>query len=322
MDKKLLSLIIFIAGLIVAVPAFASSAGCEAGIKLQDYEPNTVAIRKDDNDEANIDFTLSQMVPLFHDGCARSLSFKDGYVRPYFAFTGQFGFYALGNRSSKPVIGKRFNPKLFLRHWIGKDGQGGYIDIGYAHESNGQSINTEQAYLQKRAEIVAQGERIEFANDYLSRGWDYLDFILKLEKKDDPKEEKKKPNFYTSAAYLKLKYFFEYGLFQGEPEEAYVWETNDPKSRSEFDGISIMLKSSTFTPFRDYGLKIALIYITGYKHIFQNSTVRFETTAKIDEWLPIQFWFSRGFNSDLTDYYKQVTSVGLGFELRNFISDL
>ena len=314
MAKWLLILIMLLIGMLPTLPVSAASPGCEAGIKLQDYEANTVAVRKDDNDEVHIDFTLSQMVPILHDGCEGNFSSSDWYVRPYFAFTGQFGFYALGERDSKPVIGKRFNPKLFVRHWLGEEGRGGYIDIGYAHESNGQSIDTEEAYLQKRADLEANGERVEFANDYLSRGWDYLDFVLKVKNKDN--------RFYTSAAYLKLKYFLDDGLFQGEPEETYEWETNDPKKRSEVDGISILLKSSTIRPRQDYGLKLALIYTTGYKDIFENHTIRFEATAKIKEFLPIQFWLSRGYNSDLADYYKQVTSVGIGFELRNFISDL
>lgn len=302
-------------GLLTCSATYASSdPGCDAKIKLQDYGPNTVSIRKDDHDEANIDFTLSQMIPMFHDGCKGNLSNKDWYVRPYFAFNGQFGFYALDDRDSKPVLGKRFNPKFFLRHWIGDEGEKGYIDVGYAHESNGQSINNEQAYLLKRDEFIQKGERATFANDYLSRGWDYIDINYKKKTRDDP--------FYVSDVYVNLKYFLDDGLFQGEPEEYYSWETSNGKSRDQVDGISVLVKSSNIRATKKYGLKAALLLTTGYQDIFQYNTAKIEITYKIKDWPPIQFWAASGYNSDLTDYYKYINSIGVGFEMRNFLKDI
>ena len=315
MHIKLHIYLIVCLGITFSLTANASNdPGCDAKIKLQDYEPNTVSVRKDDNDEATIDFTLSQMIPMFHDGCKGNLSNKDWFVRPYFAFTGRFGFYAIGDRDSKPVIGKRFNPKFFVRHWMGDKGEGGYVDVGYAHESNGQSINNEQAYLLKRDEFIQKDERASFANDYLSRGWDYLDFNMKIKTKDDP--------YYVSDVYVNLKFFLEDGYFQGDAEEYYPWETNNGKERAEVDGISVLVKSSTINDLRENGLKAAVLLTTGYKDILQNNSVKIEATYKIKDWPPIQFWVASGYNSDLTDYYKYVNSIGIGFEMRNFLKDI
>jgi outer membrane phospholipase A len=308
---------IFSSGVItlISLSCHASSgtdpASCNK-IRLRDYEPNIVAFRRDEHDEEHIDFTLSQMVPIFHDGCRGDSSEQSNwYFRPYFSFTGEFGFYALGNRDSRPVIGKRFNPKFFARHWYGSIGS--YVDVGYAHESNGQSINTEDAYLQKIAELEAKGERREFADDYLSRGWDYINVIVKHDKEND--------DYFASSVYLQLKYFLEDSPLQGEPEEFYSWETNEGKKRRTVDGVSVMVKSSTINTFKKTGLKLALTYTTGYEDTFENNTVKLEATYRYKEWPPILLWVSEGYNSNLTDYYKKITTVGVGFELRNFLND-
>ena len=295
------------------LPAYSKEPVCHADLKLQDYEPNSLVARKDDNDDWNLDFTLSQMFPINHNGCVGYQSSKPDWIaHPYFSFTGRFGFYALEKRDSSPVIGKQFNPKLFARKWIGEDGS--YLDIGYAHESNGQSINLESTYLQKKTEIVSRGEREEFANDYLSRGWDYIDFKYK---------RKLSANILSGdiSYYVNFKYFLSDGLLQGKPEEFYSWETSEGKSRDEVDGISILAKYSNITKTEKTGFKTAVTYTTGYKNTFDNNTFKLELTYKIKDWPPFYFWTSKGYNSDLTDYYKDITSIGIGVELRNFLDD-
>lgn len=56
--------------------------------------------------------------------------------QPYIAFFGHFGQY-IEVRESSPEISKRFNPKVFLR--IAQK-EHHYLDLEYAHESNGQRI--------------------------------------------------------------------------------------------------------------------------------------------------------------------------------------
>lgn len=310
MDRPLI-LLCFLFGSYAALST--AYAECDhSKLKLQDYEPNTAVVRNDQHDKNHLDFVLSQMYPLFHDGCEGSTSKQAHWLlRPYFSFTGQFGFYAFNNRSSNPVIGKRYNPKLFVRHWINDNGE--YFDIGYAHESNGQSIDTQSSYLQKQAEIDALGDSSEFANDYLSRGWDYIDINYKFNMPI--------VGFHRLSYYLNLKFFLNNTYLQGEAEEFYPWETNNGKERSEVDGISFMIKSSDITDQKSYGVKLALLHTTGYKNAFRYHTGKMEITYKMKNWPPFLLWVANGYNSNLTDYYRDVFGVGFGIELRNFLKD-
>jgi len=78
------------------------------------------------------------------------MSLKPPALVVVIAFTGRFAQY-LGTRDSSPVVTKRLNPKLFYRQRTqGRD----YFDIGYNHESNGQSINTLEGFEQAKADPV------------------------------------------------------------------------------------------------------------------------------------------------------------------------
>ncbi|NND67355.1 MAG: hypothetical protein HKN19_07200, partial [Halioglobus sp.] len=170
---------------------------------LTSYEPNRIGYQYDDNDvsEGYMDATLSLKYPLLHDGY---YSEEAALFNPYFAFTGRFSQY-LESRESSPVIGKRYNPVLFFRHWLGDDTR--YVDIGLGHESNGQNIDSADAYLIERLEFNRKGEDPDFARDYISRGWDYLSLDWKH-------------TWYTAPGgaldtYLLTRYFLDDGPFQG-----------------------------------------------------------------------------------------------------------
>jgi hypothetical protein len=137
---------------------------------LTSYEPNRLGWTFDDNDvdEGYLDAIFSLKYPLFHDDY---YSREGSPLNAYLAFTGRFSQY-IESRDSSPVIGRRFNPKFFLRHWLGDDSR--YIDFGLAHESNGQNISSEGAYLREREDFESEGQDPDFARDYISRGWDYL----------------------------------------------------------------------------------------------------------------------------------------------------
>ncbi len=288
-------------------------AACDRPLKLQSYEPNTVGYTFDSNDVAYLDFTLSQMYPLFHSGTADHNTWG-GFPFPYFAFSGRFGQY-IGTRNSSPVLGKRFNPKLFGRYWLGSKNR--YLDFGYAHESNGQKINSETSYLNLRSEFANDGEQEYFANDYLSRGWDYLELVWK--------DQYAIPQMKTAtvSSYLQARYFLADGLLQGEPEEVNTWETDARQlARSHVDGLSIMVKASTkFTEKWFEGYKLTMKYTTGYEHVFRYNTYRVEATLNLGG-LPLMFWAADGYNSDLSDYSTRVRSVGISFEMRNRLDQI
>lgn len=300
--------------LFAALPASQLHRDENQGIlKLQSYEPTTLGITFDDNDVSFMDFKLSQKYPMFHDGRfdKDNPAWHHGLPYLYFAFTGRFGQY-IGTRHSSPVVAKRFNPKLFGRYWFNSEND--HLDIGYAHESNGQSITTLGAYEQQRAEFASEGQDPDFANDAISRGWDYLEATLKKGYRyADTK----------SYAYLNIKYFLPHGLLQGGAEEYNAWEgRSDGKPRKSVDGVSLLLKSSRDFRFGPLiGDKYALIYTTGYKDMFRYHTLRLEATLKIGD-IPVMLWYSDGYNSDLADYYKRVGSYGIALELKNFLGDI
>ena len=73
-------------------------------------------------------------------------------------------------RDSSPVIGQRFNPEVFFRWWLQGDD---YVGVGYSHESNGQSINSQSSFVDKQENLRQEGDDERLAKEYLSRGWDY-----------------------------------------------------------------------------------------------------------------------------------------------------
>lgn len=290
---------------------FAGDAPSTRILKLRSHEDSLVGYRKDDNDVAFMDFKLSLMYPMLHNGEPNGSRGKPSFWGPlpygYFAFTGQFGQY-IGTRSSSPVISKRFNPKIFGRYWLSEEGS--YVDFSYEHESNGQSIDTASAYQRKRQDLIASGENPDFAQDYISRGWDFLGVTLN-----------KEINFLdaTFSSTLKGKFFLDDGLLQQAKEEPQSWEgITEAHPRSEYDGLFLSLASNVrfkFGPIR--GTKGTLHFTTGYRNPLKRCSTRFEFLTKWWDF-PLVLWGSSGFNNDLADYYERVGSYGVAFELKSF----
>lgn len=289
---------------------------------LTSYEPNRLGWTFDDNDvdEGYLDAVFSLKYPLFHDGY---YSQEGSPLNAYLAFTGRFSQY-IESRDSSPVIGKRFNPKFFLRHWLGDDSR--YVDVGLAHESNGQNINSEEAYLRERADFESEGQDPDFARDYISRGWDYLSLDWKHAWGEYPA---------GLNTYLNLKYFLDDGPFQGNPEEYNEWEMDGVNKRKEYDGLTLQgiyrfdrsycltelvpAHSKEWTPNFCLG-KFSWTHTTGYEEMFDNNTDRLEFT--VDLWgVPVMIWGQRGYNSDLVDYYKKVNSWGIALELQSNLGE-
>ncbi len=293
---------------------------------IEPYEPSTIGYTKDSDDVGFMDFTISLKYQLFPQSFL-SLTGSD-INRLYFAFTGRFGMY-IGTRHSSPVIGKSYNPKLFWRHITDstlvpvtlananddkrRQSYSGYIDFGYNHESNGQSIDSATEYLA----ALSTAEKPEFANDNLSRGWDYLEIAWK-------KTINESNDVHRLQTYVDLKYFLHHGLMQRTAEEYNDWENNsEGKPRKAVNGIATTFeyqygKSSLFKKIPLLANPtIALRYETGYQNPFKYNTLRLELGTQILE-LPINFWAQRGYNSDLAQYYKKVNSFGVELKMGAF----
>lgn len=287
---------------------------------LTSYRPNRVGWTFDDNDVESgyLDAVISVKYPLFNDGRYRSNS--EGYNPNLFlAFTGRFSQY-IGTIESSPVVGKQFNPKLFSRWWL--ENKSSYIDFGFAHESNGQSISTEEAYESEREKYAESDGDADFARNYISRGWDYLSIDWAQSWDVAPGE------FNTEVM---LMYFLKDGPLQGDAEEYNEWEGDGVNHRRQYDGISFLgkykfsqdmcLTNLAGSINLDWRINVCLQelawqYSTGYDGVFDNSTNRAEFTMEF--WnLPIMIWAQTGYNSNLVNYYEQVNSWGIALELES-----
>ncbi|HEY5594673.1 MAG TPA: hypothetical protein VIL61_05870 [Nitrospiria bacterium] len=311
----LAALLILVCDALADEPAWKKDCDNPNPPKLQSHEPNTVGLTFDSNDVPYLDLKFSLKYPILHNGlyCGRT---ADSWGLPflYAAGTVRFAQYSSNDRHSSPVIGKRYNPMLFGRYWFKSEDnvdKYAYIDLGYAHESDGQSIDDPASYDALRA---SNPDHPEFANDFISRGWDYYNLSGK---------EYFVIGDVILSTYLDLKYFPTRSPPQGKTEEFNDWEVaRDGKPRRSVDGITGALKfsSKTLKVCRDFlkSCKLAAIYTTGYKDPFKYSTVRLEFTGRAWALPPVMVWWSDGYNSDLVDYFKRVRSYGFSVELRTF----
>lgn len=283
MNVKRVCVALFLA---TALPA--SAAVTFGGGKLESYESNSIGWTDDSDDVAFLDLRLSLKYAL--------ASWEDRASTIYFAASTRFAQY-LGTRESSPVVGKRFNPKLIWR--TGKDE---YIDLAFAHESNGQSIDTEEVFRVEQEVARFPRGRAEFARDYISRGWDYLELAGR-------RNVNRLGNMKLDFS---LKHFLRQGPLQGEAEDFYPWERDDEvKPRRQVHGLAA---TGTWR-WTDWRLRLG--YETGYSRPFRHSTVRTEIGTRLAG-LTLMAFHQNGHGSDLALYYKRVSTIGIAVELSEF----
>jgi hypothetical protein len=288
--------------------------------KLETYERNSIGWTKDSDDVGFLDVNLSLKFPL----APNCISRINPDARLYLAATVRFGQY-IGTRDSSPVIGKRFNPKLIWRritqwdestdtkapsdekastktcHENDDHSHCEYIDFAYAHESNGQSIHEPEIFFFKVREEVAVNGRPEFARDYISRGWDYLEIAGRkyVGVNRDTRVD------------VSLKHYLPYGLLQGGAEEYHDWENDaEGKPRRRVSGLSFL--ASRFS-----GLRMSVGLETGYAQPFRYNTLLVEARGNAFQ-LPVMVFYRNGYESDLALYYKKGWSTGIALEVARF----
>ena len=286
----------------VAVPATQEAP---PRIRLKNHEPIFAGYTWDSDDVGFLDFTISLQYPILAKTLDEGKRFG---LLPYFAFTARFAQY-VETRESSPVIAKRFNPKVFLRYGLSKFPDSGespdrYLDLEYAHESNGQSVDTQQSF-----DSLAQAlGSTEYAKDYISRGWDYLGVTWKHTLRWQPEELR---------IYVSRKWYCGCWL-QGDMEEAYDWEA--PREITSIRQVSgwravLALDTGRGNPIVD---RLTLILDTGTRDTFKYNTARIELgipAVKNFTGVPLVLWARTGYLSDLAQYYQKGTSYGVAFEL-------
>lgn len=312
---------------------------------FQPYEPSTFGVTKDSDDHGFLDVSLSLQLSL---GSWQG-PLPERSQELALAFTGRFGFYADEARDSRPVIGKRLNPKLLWRIQLSDDaarfrrcerpqshvfrgrksapcaqyGPDSYLEFAYAHESNGQSIDTEGEYLAARNAAQQNGSNVDFANDRLSRGWDYIGVNYKAPTCGWCESER-----YKLSGIAMLRYFLPHGLLEGAKEEWHPWESAaaEGKARNRVNGIAVQGRFQRHTCVADgfecdsrfvRDMKFVVGYETGYRQAFRYSTWRVEAGVNLKP-LPITVWWQRGYGADLAQYYKKTHSFGIAVDIGSF----
>ena len=282
----------------------ASTAAAEP-IRLRNHEPTFIGWTRDSDDvkEGFLDVTLSMQYPLFADRLSGGNNRL--HLLPYFAGTVRFSQY-IGSRDSSPVVLKRFNPKLFVRYGFSPyppdgDSPDAYIDLEYAHESNGQSV-VDSSSFQATSQAVGGDD---YARDYISRGWDYWGLTAK--------------HTFDGGTRLYVSRRWYCGCWlQKNIEEFYPFEgQRDIRSIEQVSGWRAIVKLAR----NDLVDNAYLILDTGTKDTFKYSTGRIEIGFKpVSDFLgvPLIFWAQTGYLSDLAQYYRKVDSIGVAFLLKTF----
>jgi len=275
------------------------------GWPLQAQEPNRLGYTFDDSGQF-MDFTVSVKFSIF-EYCFQQ--WVDPRFSVDFAFTGRLGQYF--ERTSSPVIGKRFNPELTFARF--RHARHGTFEVSYAHESNGQRITDLASYQQTQATL----EKPVYADDYISRGWDFFRFGY-VTREFTPLGPTKPILLWFSG-----KWFLEHGALQGAPEEYNAWEGSvEGKPRKAVDGLTAGIQYRRNTGWPGITQFIANIsHTTGTLEPFRYNTFRVEGGIKIID-VPVVLWWASGYNADLVRYYKQSDYFGIAVVIENFGSSI
>jgi hypothetical protein len=267
-------------------------------------------------------------------------------ARFYFAVNERAGMYF--TRHSAPVVEKRFNALFAFRWWLvdpahhndyvseaPKDygaSRSDYLEITYAHESNGQYIDSKQGLIDQYKTYLDDGNpptiAYHSARDNISRGWDY--FGLQLSQSgllggNSP--------WAVLSVKSKLSYYLSWSPPQGYLEQydsrvditeaslealaqnvpgAQPIPLPEGKPRRKVDGVSVRVDLLP-APWEHRKLlySFTLIGTTGYADFLRYDTLQGEV-GLVRLWrLPLVFWMRYGYNQDLTDYFRKSQSVGL-----------
>jgi hypothetical protein len=277
---------------------------------LASDEPNLMGMTRDGYEhQAFLDFKLSMRYPLLFNTLQQGYKFD---MLPFISFTGRLGQYF--SRHSSPVVTKRLNPKLFLRFYgtptegknLWSDDNGlDYYDIGYAHESNGQHVDSAALF----ADAVASYGTPEIAQDYVSRGWDYLGYKRHLQMH----------RYGLDSLDAEVKLFLHHGLLQGTSEQYYAWEGPRSVTRiGQVDGLRLKLN---FGFHRTWFQGASLYYTTGYLEPGKRNTFRVEAGfTPLSDFLgvPMLLWWQNGYNNNIAQYYRRTWAVGLAASFETF----
>ena len=258
-----------------------------------------------------MDFTVSLRYPLFYEALQRGTQVRHAAVLFFYRTDGSVqrlgaSFLACRDQAVQPVCISGSTHRSTVGEKLGTaDRKQDYYDVGYAHESNGQYVDSAELFASTAASVGGP----EIAEDYISRGWDYLNYKRHLHFQAEG----------TNAMDIDLRYYLSYGLLQKGIEEYFPWEAPRPVTQiSQVDGIRFKVtRDVDWSWFKG----ATLFYITGYREIARWNTFRAElgfTPLSDLMGVPIVVWGQTGYNVNVTQYYRIAWSVGVAASFETY----
>lgn len=247
------------------------------------------------DDESHEEFYISIKNPLF----SRSLAWMDRYFSGkkiiYFAYNGKFDFF-LNSRFSAPVISRGQNPGLFFENeYEGRDGFSiKSLRLGWYHESNGQHIETQETFL-----------ITENAEDFVSRGWDYLGLDFKF--------SNNRENAFD--LYLRGRVFCDcqgFGLIEGKEDQIFWKTVTEQPDVRDFNGLSTIFNYA----YADY-IRVFSIFRFGTARLEALENISYKVGATLGSYfdIPLTVFYFKGYGKEIAFYHEKGEYWGLGLEL-------
>lgn len=282
--------------------------------RFKQYKPNSVLLRGESLGQSDKGKHLE------YNFSTKYLIYNSSSHSTFLAYTGRFDFF-WSSRDSSPVVNRLNNPEINSR-WLTRAtdaGQSGidYLQFAYGHESNGQDIDTQEKYL---------SDTRLFADDHISRGWDYLAVEAKFRHYWNSERTQGDNNRCANVSNC-TEFWFTYkgilseGLLQKEKEDKRFNTNRKAGGIRDFDGLQFIVshewqKSSK----RIYAREISLKLTTGANKPFRNNSYELSLrgTTKLVSWkIPLYISYRNGYLEELSDFSQRGQSLAIGLKFRN-----
>lgn len=273
---------------------------------LGSADPSYFALARENGESgSHIEFFLSIQYQLLKEPLD---TISGQHWRLYFNYNGKFDFFS-NSRDSSPLVSRLQNPGLILEYQPRQRFYNTLVAFrtGYFHESNGQTIDSREEYQATSSTANAQ--------DYVSRGWDYIPLELEFRK---PLPAASLFHDFFKGFYLTFRgrYFLPKQIFANAKEDDIFWESRTEQPRIEdYDGVRLQFSKTYHPPDAWLPGEITLkaLFRSGY-HDY-NLSQRYEVTTRV--WgLPLYLYYFDGYGTNISTYHQKGSSFGGGFEFR------
>lgn len=276
-----------------------------------------------DHGETRVQFLLSLKYALFQYQPEFWGSGWAYYIQSLnIAYCGLYDFYWL-SRPASPVLSRTQNPGLFLHFLPHKNRRfydADYFDVGWFHESNGQTTVTEAQYA---ALYATMGQH---AQDTVHRGWDY--WYLGTKFSYLPFDE---PELWNAKTVTKMHSLFTFmpscRLYDGAQgfdgsvsENIFYKPVGVQPYIYDYDGLratfswETIFPEATFLRFHYVGLGVELRTGYNYPYFAANWSKTYTLTFKTG-YVPWYVYYFNGYGPYISDYTTFSTGWGMGIRL-------